>query len=183
MSHIITFSGLPGIGKTALIREILRRHSRATVIPSFTTRRERDWDTVEYEFENISDRAFDDLTFLWIREYGFDRYGTMAKSIDHAIRENDLSLMNVMPDVIPELLLYLVDNDVRCTHLFVCAPPVEELQAQLTTRGEDESSVKKRLAESMTWERLAARSDHLKFHFIKHRAAAEMAHIVLEILS
>lgn len=131
-----------GTGKSAVVKEILRRDPNIKFSVSVTTRqpREGEVDGVDYYF--ITDKQYDDF---WLRtllryvdsQYG-SRYGTLRSEVD--------SFINVGEDVLFDMdwagarqMKEKAKDDV--VTIYLLPPSIKELRRRLENRGTDSKEI------------------------------------------
>ena len=164
---IVTFTGASGYGKSSIAKELLKLEDYRLVV-SVTTRSSRESDLRgEYEYisqDNFSLRDERDA-FLWKAAYAGNRYGTMRKSIDDALASSAISLMILVPEVVPLLRDYTGDDKVLS--FFVQSPPVGILRRRMEARGDSGENILKRLSVDVQWES-AARSSIIPYVYVSN---------------
>lgn len=145
---LLIVSAPSGAGKTSLVAALLERDPNLTVSISHTTRRCRrgERDGVNYHFVDKS--QFLEMVaagqFLEHAEVFGNYYGTSAQAVDEArARGRDVILEIDFQGAAQVRARYP-----EAVSLFVLPPSRAALEARLTGRGEDEATIRERLAKA-----------------------------------
>lgn len=148
---LVVISGPSGVGKTSILREVLRR-TGATFSVSATTRPPAagERDGVDYYFidRDTFQRWVDEKRFIEVAQvFGRNWYGTPREPVERQLADGKVVVLDI--DVqgaenvrrkMPEAL-----------GVFVLPPSEEELLKRLRSRGrEDAAAIERRFAESKT---------------------------------
>ena len=144
--RLFVISGPAGVGKSEIVKTVLKRHPDVSLSVSCTTRAPRpgEVDGVSYHF--VSDARFDELVsqdafYEWAHVHQ-NRYGTL-KSVVQA--ELDAG-RDLILEIDVQGCLQAMAQDDTVTGIFVCPPSRENLEARLRHRGtETEESIRVRL--------------------------------------
>lgn len=159
---ILTLTGVSGTGKTTVCKELIENHD-CTFLVSITTREKRDSD-LEGEFEYLSEEDFLKEKaadkFLWTSYHYGNWYGTRKADIINALYSDTISLMILVPDVVPILHQYAGDDVLS---LFMEDLPQETLRKRMEERGDKEEIITKRLQAIGDWHQQALQTEHYSF--------------------
>ena len=144
--RLFVISGPAGVGKSEIVKTVLKRHPDVSLSVSCTTRAPRpgEVDGVSYHF--VTDARFDELVsqdafYEWAHVHQ-NRYGTLKQVVrDELDAGRDLIL-----EIDVQGCLQAMAQDDTVTGIFVCPPSRENLEARLRHRGtETEESIRVRL--------------------------------------
>ena len=144
--RLFVISGPAGVGKSEIVKTVLKRHPDVSLSVSCTTRAPRpgEVDGVSYHF--VTDARFDELVrqdafYEWAHVHQ-NRYGTLKQVVrDELDAGRDLIL-----EIDVQGCLQAMAQDDTVTGIFVCPPSRENLEARLRNRGtETEESIRVRL--------------------------------------
>ena len=147
MKNLFAISGPSGTGKTTLCRMLQRNFPDITFSVSCTTRaiRSNEIEDKDYHFmsmENFSKKITDNKFIEYESVHG-DYYGTLRSTIDNAILNNNLLLLEV--DVKGAKTIKSVFSDNLVT-IFILPPSIADLRNRLKNRGTDSDvRIKKRM--------------------------------------
>ena len=139
-------SGPSGVGKSTVLRELLRDRDDLYFSISATTRapREGEINGVHYHFINV-DRfreMIQEDEFLEYAEYVGNFYGTPKKFVDEAMEQGK----DVVLDIEVQGALQVVHKRPDVVRIFIAPPSWQALEERLTSRGTDSpEKVQKRL--------------------------------------
>lgn len=144
--RLFVISGPAGVGKSEIVKTVLRKHPDVSLSVSCTTRAPRagEVDGVSYHF--VSDERFDALVaenafYEWANVHQ-NRYGTLKSVVQ---KELD-SGRDLILEIDVQGCLQAMAQDPTVTGIFVCPPSRENLEARLRHRGtETEESIRVRL--------------------------------------
>ena len=144
--RLFVISGPAGVGKSEIVKLLLKKHPDVALSVSCTTRAPRpgEVDGVSYHF--VTDQRFDELVaedafYEWAHVHQ-NRYGTL-KSVVKA--ELDAG-RDLILEIDVQGCLQAMAQDPTVTGIFVCPPSRENLEARLRHRGtESEESIRVRL--------------------------------------
>ena len=144
--RLFVISGPAGVGKSEIVKTVLRKHPDVRLSVSCTTRAPRpgEVDGVSYHF--VTDERFDELVaqdafYEWAHVHQ-NRYGTLKSVVaDELEAGHDLIL-----EIDVQGCLQAMAQDPTVTGIFVCPPSRENLETRLRNRGtETEESIRVRL--------------------------------------
>ena len=171
MGRIITFTGASGAGKSTIAQAL-----GYPFVLSTTTRTPRDSDLPgEYEYLELDDMVWEEKgwnNYLWIEPHAKHYYGTKREVVDRALQAPDLSVMILIPKVLPRLLNYAGTEKVL--PFYVRSPEETILRARMQQRGETNNTIELRLNESRKWDQEAEKSE-IPYIFITNNGTIEAA--------
>ena len=144
--RLFVISGPAGVGKSEIVKMVLKKHPDVKLSVSCTTRAPRpgEVDGVSYHF--VSDERFDQLVaedafYEWAHVHQ-NRYGTLKSVV---ARELDAG-HDLILEIDVQGCLQAMAQDPTVTGIFVCPPSRENLETRLRNRGtETEESIRVRL--------------------------------------
>lgn len=144
--RLFVISGPAGVGKSEIVKTVLKRHPDVSLSVSCTTRAPRpgEVDGVSYHF--VSDARFDELVrqdafYEWAHVHQ-NRYGTLKE----VVRQELDAGRDLILEIDVQGCLQAMAQDDTVTGIFVCPPSRENLEARLRHRGtETEESIRVRL--------------------------------------
>jgi len=144
--RLFVISGPAGVGKSEIVKALLRKHPDVALSVSCTTRAPRpgEVDGVSYHF--VDDQRFDQLVakdafYEWAHVHQ-NRYGTL-KSV---VRKELDAGRDLILEIDVQGCLQAMEQDSTVTGIFVCPPSRENLEKRLRNRGtESEESIRVRL--------------------------------------
>lgn len=144
--RLFVISGPAGVGKSEIVKTLLKAHPDVSLSVSCTTRAPRpgEVDGVSYHF--VSDARFTELVaqdafYEWAHVHQH-RYGTLKSAVQ---RELDAG-RDLILEIDVQGCLQAMAQDRRVTGIFICPPSRENLEARLRHRGtETEESIRVRL--------------------------------------
>ena len=144
--RLFVISGPAGVGKSEIVKMLLKKHPDVKLSVSCTTRAPRpgEVDGVSYHF--VSDGRFDELVaqdafYEWAHVHQ-NRYGTLKSVVAQELEAGHDLILEI--DV--QGCLQAMAQDETVTGIFVCPPSRENLEARLRHRGtETEESIRVRL--------------------------------------
>ena len=144
--RLFVISGPAGVGKSEIVKTVLKAHPDVKLSVSCTTRAPRpgEVDGVSYHF--VTDEKFDELVaqdafYEWAHVHQ-NRYGTLKSVVDRELAEGHDLILEI--DV--QGCLQAMAQDDTVTGIFVCPPSRENLETRLRNRGtETEESIRVRL--------------------------------------
>jgi len=145
---LLIVSAPSGAGKTSLVAALLERDAALTVSVSHTTRkrRPREQDGVNYHF--VDKHRFlamaDAGEFLEHAEVFGHRYGTSAAAVDAERGRGRDVILEIDFQGAAQVRARYPD----AVSVFILPPSTEALKTRLTGRGEDDGTIRERLAEA-----------------------------------
>ncbi|MBR0368088.1 MAG: guanylate kinase [Clostridia bacterium] len=144
--RLFVISGPAGVGKSEIVKTVLKKHPDVSLSVSCTTRAPRpgEVDGVSYHF--VSDARFDELVsqdafYEWAHVHQ-NRYGTLKE----VVRKELDAGRDLILEIDVQGCLQAMAQDDTVTGIFVCPPSRENLEARLRNRGtETEESIRVRL--------------------------------------
>lgn len=132
--QIIILSGPSGVGKSTIIKEILKQNPEMRFSVSVTTRAMRPTDVAGETYHFISREEYQGMVerdeFLEHAEYVEDCYGTPAKPIDEAV---DLGY-DILLDIDAKGAMQIKEKRPDAVSIFIAAPSFAELERRLRDR-------------------------------------------------
>lgn len=148
---LLIVSAPSGAGKTSLVAALLERDPRLVVSVSHTTRqcRPKERNGINYHFVNAQQFAamVDAGEFLEHAEVFGKHYGTSAAAVD---RERDQG-RDVILEIDFQGAAQVRGRYPDAVSIFVLPPSTAALKSRLTGRGEDDETIRQRLAKAR-WE-------------------------------
>ena len=144
--RLFVISGPAGVGKSEIVKLLLKKHPDVALSVSCTTRQPRPGETNGVSYHFVSEERFDELVsqdafYEWAHVHQ-NRYGTL-KSVVQA--ELDAG-RDLILEIDVQGCLQVMAQDDTVTGIFVCPPSRENLEARLRHRGtESEASIRVRL--------------------------------------
>ena len=144
--RLFVISGPAGVGKSEIVKLLLKKHPDVALSVSCTTRAPRpgEVDGVSYHF--VTDARFDELVaqdafYEWAHVHQ-NRYGTLKSVVAEELEAGHDLILEI--DV--QGCLQAMAQDPTVTGIFVCPPSRENLERRLRGRGtETEESIRVRL--------------------------------------
>ena len=171
MGNIITFTGSSGAGKSTIAQAL-----GFPFVLSTTTRMPRASDLPgEYEYIEIDDQVWEEKgwnAYLWIEPHAGNYYGTKREVVDRALQDPGISMMILIPKVLPKLLDYTGTENVL--PFYIRSPEEKILRARMQQRGEIDNSIELRLNESRKWDEQAETSG-IPYIFLTNNGTIEEA--------
>lgn len=149
---LMVLSGPSGVGKSTVIRALLRRRPDILFSVSVTTRAPRPGETDGEDYRFITQNEFDALlgqdALLEHAGYVNKSYGTPAKPVDAALESG----RDVLLDIEPQGAFQIKDKRPGAILVFLAAPSLGELENRLRNRGDtDADAIEGRLRRAR-WE-------------------------------
>ena len=144
--RLFVISGPAGVGKSEIVKLLLRKHPDVALSVSCTTRAPRPGEVNGVSYHFVTDERFDELVaqdafYEWAHVHQ-NRYGTL-KSV---VREELDAGRDLVLEIDVQGCLQAMAQDDTVTGIFVCPPSRENLEARLRHRGtESEESIRVRL--------------------------------------
>lgn len=136
-SLLLVVSGAGGCGKTSLVMQWLKDNPELGYARSVTTRKPRDPNKIEEQYDYVSQEQFAELigkdAFVqWIHPYHDEYYGTPHAPITQAIEENRDMIFDYCPEGYLNLRRFYPDHVVG---IFLMAPSLQIMRQRLAGRG------------------------------------------------
>lgn len=172
-------SGPSGVGKSTVLRELLRDRDDLYFSISATTRtpREGEIDGVHYHFINV-DRfreMIQEDEFLEYAEYVGNFYGTPKRYVDEAMAQGK----DVILDIEVQGALQVTSKRPDTVRIFIAPPSWKELERRLKDRGTDDpDKVQKRLLRAKVEFQTAHTYDYFVINDTVEEAVRELDAII-----
>ena len=171
MGKIVTFTGASGAGKSTIAQAL-----GFPFVLSTTTRTPRVSDLPgEYEYIEIDDNVWEENgwnAYLWIEPHAGNYYGTKREVVDRALQDPGISMMILIPKVLPKLLNYTGTEKVL--PFYIRSPEESILRARMQQRGDANANIELRLQQSQAWDDQAQKSG-IPYIFITNNSTIEEA--------
>ena len=153
--------GPSGVGKSTIVREIIKLHKDIKYSISATTRRPRkdEVNGKDYYFLDIptfKNWIKEDKLYEWALVFG-DYYGTPREHVDAFIRESH----DVIFDLDIQGAISVKSQREDTVTVFLLPPSKEELKRRLLKRGDNENAVVERIKEIEREVKTASRFDYI----------------------
>jgi guanylate kinase len=146
---LVVISGPSGVGKTSILREVLRR-TGATFSVSATTRPPAagEREGVDYYFidRDTFQRWVDEKRFIEVAQvFGRNWYGTPREPVERQLADGKVVVLDIDVQGAAEVKKYMPE----CLAIFILPPSEDELHRRLRDRGrEDDDAIARRFAEA-----------------------------------
>jgi len=153
--------GPSGVGKSTIVREIIKLHKDIKYSISATTRKPRKNEVKGKDYYFLDIPTFknwirEDKLYEWAVVYG-DYYGTPREHVDAFIRESH----DVIFDLDIQGAISVKSQREDTVTVFLLPPSKEELKRRLLKRGDNENAVVKRIKEIEREVKVASRFDYI----------------------
>ncbi len=144
--RLFVISGPAGVGKSEIVKTVLKRHPDVSLSVSCTTRAPRPGEVNGVSYHFVTDERFDEL----VRQDAFYEWAHVHQNRYGTLKEVVKAELDAGRDLILEIdvqgCLQAMAQDDTVTGIFVCPPSRENLEARLRHRGtETEESIRVRL--------------------------------------
>ena len=172
-------SGPSGVGKSTVLRELLRDRDDLYFSISATTRtpREGEINGVHYHFINVDQfrEMIQEDEFLEYAEYVGNFYGTPKRFVDEAMEQGK----DVILDIEVQGALQVVHKRPDVVRIFIAPPSWQALEERLTSRGTDSpEKVQKRLVRAKVELQTANTYDYFVINDTVENAVGELNAII-----
>ncbi len=159
---IITLTGPSAVGKTSVMKRLLKEVPGARLLRSVTTRAPRPSDA-EAEYLYLSNEEFEQRkgegAFAWTTPpFAGKSYGTLASDVRVALASDDPYFAAIVPSTVPALHEFASVEGfaTRVRSIYIVAPDRETLLHRLTVdRGESMESALGKIEACVGWDQLA----------------------------
>ncbi|MDR2817422.1 MAG: guanylate kinase [Oscillospiraceae bacterium] len=172
---LVVLAGPSGVGKGAVISELLKSKENLKVSVSATTRKKRDGEKegLDYFFKTVSE--FEALIqgdmLLEYASYNSNYYGTPKKGVMDALSAG----RDVVLEIEVQGALQIKAKRIGAVLIFLSPPSMEELEKRLRGRGtETETNIKKRLEIARQEMKSMSEFDHVIVNNNSKEAACEL---------
>lgn len=149
--RVVVFTGPSGVGKGTLLRSVLADHPEIYLSISATTRHPRAGEVEGQHYYFMDPAGFQDLVqrneLLEWAEFAGNCYGTPRQPVQDQVNQGKLVILEIELEGARQVRETLPG----AYQIFVLPPSLEELEARIRQRGQDEeSAIQKRLAKAST---------------------------------
>ena len=136
--RLIVVSGPSGVGKSALLREILKKYGEMIEFSvSYTSRKMRDGEKEGIDYHYVSREEFEQgiekgLFLEWANVHD-NYYATSKEKVEEIIKKGK----NCLLDIDVQGASNLMKNKVDAVYIFISPPDIETLRERLTKRNTD----------------------------------------------
>ena len=148
--NVVVISGYSGVGKSTLIKHVLKKFNNVKLSVSCTTRSPRaaEQDGKDYYF--ITRTKFKELIthneFIEYTECFGNYYGTLKSEIKRILDDDYVCILDIeFSGAYNVLVKNILGHDVECTGILIEAPDHKELKTRLIERGEKLSNISMRM--------------------------------------
>lgn len=177
-TSLFIISGPSGVGKSTLVREVMKELDGLEFSVSHTTRSRRPGEVEGKDYYFVSRDEFENMIkedrFIeWAVVHG-EYYGTSKREI-----EKKSALTDVILDIDVQGAQQIKERMKRGVFIFVFPPSFNELKRRLFRRGETEESLLKRLETARKELRFYSQFDYLIINDDLKRAVTELKAVIL----
>ncbi len=185
--RLFVISGPAGVGKSEIVKILLKKHQDIALSVSCTTRAPRPGEVNGVSYHFVSDERFDELVaqnafYEWARVHQ-NRYGTLKSVVQQQLDDGHDLILEI--DV--QGCLQAMAQDETVTGIFICPPSRENLEKRLRNRGtETEESIRVRLNNVARECATAYQYDYIIIHqdwSVKPNALEDAAEEVYDIIT
>ena len=185
--RLFVISGPAGVGKSEIVKILLKKHQDIALSVSCTTRAPRPGEVNGVSYHFVSDERFDELVaqdafYEWARVHQ-NRYGTLKSVVQQLLDDGHDLILEI--DV--QGCLQAMAQDETVTGIFICPPSRENLEKRLRNRGtETEESIRVRLNNVARECATAYQYDYIIIHqdwSVKPNALEDAAEEVYDIIT
>ena len=158
---LFTLTGPSAVGKTSIMKRLLKEVLGAQLLRSSTTRGPRG-NEAEGEYLCISQAEFDSKeradAFAWTADFGSARYGTLKSDLRLALASDNPRFAAIVPSIIPKLHAFasIEGFATRVRSIHIKSPGRDILLRRLTVdRDEPKTVAMNKIEECASWDRVA----------------------------
>ncbi len=148
---VVVISGYSGVGKSTLIKHVLKNFNQTKLSVSCTTRTPRpgEYDGQDYYF--IDKNKFKTLIanneFIEYTECFGNYYGTLKSEINQILDNDLICILDIeFEGAYNVLVKNILGNDIDCVGILIEAPCRDDLKTRLIARGEQLSAIDARMS-------------------------------------
>ena len=141
---LVLLAGVAGAGKNTIQRELIKRNSQITAIPSYTSRPQRPGDVPGQTYHFVTKEEFENMiqqnAFYEYDVHHNHYYGTSKKVLNDAIKEGKIIVKDIDVNGI-ENLVNILKNDMKVVTIFLRVPKevlIERLKNRVDKPSEEE---------------------------------------------
>lgn len=156
---LVTLTGPSGVGKTSVLKELLKfKNPEFAPVTGTTTRAPRPTD-LPHEYEYVSDGEFDNLKkrgeFLWDVDLPGRRHGTRKIHVNNALNDSKIGVMILVPSVVRLLRRYVygVCSDECVRSYYLMGVSEKELRERMQRRGDPSEMIEAMIRDGRDWKK------------------------------
>jgi guanylate kinase len=156
-----TLTGPAAVGKTSIMKRLLREIPGSRLVRSTTTRAPRSNDEPG-EYQCLPENEFRDLVtkeaFAWVTSFADKLYGTLKTDLRLALASDKLHFAAIVPSTIPILHEFAsVEGLATCVRsIYIKSPGSDILLRRLVEdRGEPKDVALRKIEECASWDKIA----------------------------
>ncbi len=181
--NVIVISGYSGVGKSTLIKHILKTFDNTRLSVSCTTRNPRPGEQNGREYYFLTKGEFEKQikadAFIEYTECFGNYYGTLKSEIKRILDDCFTCILDIeFAGAYNVLVKHVLGEDINCTGILIELPSIEELKRRLVGRGETNESINTRLDISNLPEHLRDYKTMYKYQIINNRLSTSKQTII-----